>query len=233
MKKLIIFFILIPTLVFSGETYPNMDDFMVGVRDELGVYSSTLLSDTVLVKTCSSALVWTSVDAGGVEAQFKFDTVDEQIFYVVADSIVEIVAATLVRDNATYDLKAFHPQYFEQKFNQEEIVEEDTESGPSQGYHLWADTLQLFPTPRTIDSIYLKCFVEHKAILDTTGFAAVTIDLRPAFTLVALAWACYLTLDQLDEFEKANVYLARYDMMKKSARERYFKHLDILRIETE
>lgn len=241
MKKLVLLlllFLLLPKDISAGATYSTIKDFMVGVRDELKNYSTVLLSDTVLVKTVSRALVWTSVDAGGVEVQYKFDTEAGTAFYTLPDSIVEIVHATLIRGTRTKNIKAWHPQFFEDKFpNVSELKPSagDGNGGYPQAYNVWANTLQLFPIPVEVDSIYLKCFVEHEECRDTVlasyGADTMLIQMLPAFQEVAMAYACYLTLGNIGEHEEAAIFLARYDFLRKSARVRYFRHLDVLRTE--
>ncbi len=234
MKRILcIIILLIPSYAFSGATYTNIDNFMMGVRGETRIYSNNLLHDTLLVQLVSRALVWTSIDAGGVETQYKFNTDTNTAFYALPDSIVQIVHATLIRKTETKDLKAWYPEFFEERYNISGLDDAagDPDAGFPEAYNYWADTIQLMPIPKTIDSIYLKCFVEHEELVDTVGSDTMAIQMLPAFQEVAMAYACHLVWRSLDEFEKAAFYKTVYDDLKKNARAKYFRRLDVLRLQ--
>ena len=92
------------------------------------------------------------------------------------------------------------------------------------GFSYFDDTLQLFPVPVKVDTIWFYAFVEHEIL----SADADTIRMRPAFTDVAVYYCCMLVLESLSMYDEAAYYEAKYERYGLKTRQKYLKRLDIL-----
>ena len=197
------------------------------VRTETGFHSTTYLPDTTLVDFCQRALVYTSTDIGGIEMQWKFNTAARTAFYAIPDTIVEILHATLISEQRTYTLKAWHPELFSDMWDRLDGEEfppfgEESDETPV-AYNYWADSIQLIPIPQKVDSIYLKCYVEYPSH-DTA--AGDSLHLIGSYSEAAIAYAIHLTYKRARLFDEATLYLNRYKELKAELRSRYRRKLN-------
>lgn len=201
MKRLLFCVVLLVAFnsVRADPVYNTLDSFMLGVRYQVKINSTVTLPDSILLKYSTRAILHTSTVVGGIEAQFKIDLVAAQAFYLLPDTIVEILSVTLISGVRTKNLYPYEPALI----RSEEFIEltsgDDTKP---QVYNVWADTIQLIPIPIATDSIYLKCYVEHPAL--TAG--ANSIVLKADYIEAALFYTCYLVLAHLNMQEEALVY---------------------------
>ena len=231
MKKLLfLVLLLVPISLSAGEVFTTNASAKSMVRYYSGVGSTELLPDSVLRLFVSTAIVNTSVEAGGVEQLVRISTVADQEMYELPDSIVAVLFTTLITsEGGTYVIRAGYPQYYD-RFNLPRLGSADDDLSLDDGsvpneYNYWADTLQLLPAPiHDDDTLYLKCFVEHKA--DTT--AAGTIDFtHPDFTTAAIFLATHYALLSVDEFERATAYLNLYTTKKQELKATYQRRMDV------
>jgi len=226
MKKILILIMLwlICLPVFGASALENFDAFCDRARQLTNVTSTELIADTVVYRLCSDAIVYTSADIGGLETQYKINTVADQAFYSIADSIVSINRVTvLTADGETKSLRLWYPQYFDY-WDMPTMAQGDEADVPI-AYDFWADTLQVMPIPQRVDSIYLKAYVEHRTL--STDDDSDDIAIRPAFAKAALDLACSDICMKVGLFEKADKFLARYEIKKKALLERYFREMEI------
>lgn len=202
-------------------------EMKVQVRTETGFHSTTYLPDTTLVDFCQRALVYTSTDIGGIEMQWKFNTVARTAFYAIPDTIVEILHASLISEQITFTLKAWYPEFFSDLNEYLDGTEftpfgEDKDEVPA-AYNYWADSIQLIPIPQKVDSVYLKCYVEYPSH-DTA--AGDSLHLIGSYSEAAIAYAIYLTYKRARLFDEAAAYLNRYKELKIELRTRYRRKLN-------
>ncbi len=211
----------------AGIVVDSIGSMKAEIRYMTHITSTSLLPDSTLHSFCDRALLWTSVDVGGVELQYKFTLTAEQAFYAIPDSITEVLFATYISGNVTKSIKAWYPQFFEDQFTLSEIdVTASSEDDIPVAYNYWADTIQLIPAPQKADSVYLKCFVEHSDLADTGS-----ILLKPAYTEAAVLYACHLAFISVAQFEEAALFLTLYEKKKASLRERYTRKFDLFKNE--
>ena len=227
-------YLLVMILLFSvahaGELVSTNGEFKTFVRNWTGVESTELLPDSTLRRLSSLAIVNTSTEVGGVEAQFRILTVAEQKFYALPDSVVAVLATSLITtEGGTYVVRAGYPQYFD-RFSlprigvADDAINLDDNAIPIE-YHYWADSLQLLPAPiRDSDTLVLKCFIEHKA--DTTN--AGTLDFTYSdYTTAAMFLACGYALMSIDEYDRADRFFALFEKKKASLVQQYQRRLDV------
>ena len=225
MKKLLIIFVFIVMVgpVFASTDIDTLGDFMQEVRWELRYRSNDALPDSALIGLSKRAIVWTSIDIGGVEATYLVVTDTLQRFYIMPDSITEILFATVLNENATYSIKSFVPAYFEDIY-QMKVLEGEGDDQTPKAYNYWADTVQLLPTPNGVDSIYFKCYIEHPLVDSKDD----SIQLRPGFIEAAIAYTCHLVYKRWRQFDIAALYLGDYDALRAKLIEKYKKPFEYL-----
>lgn len=240
---LIPFFIVAVMAVPSWAASPiaTQAAFANAVRNEVNISSTDLLPDTTLNEICERAVVWVSVDIGGVEAQYRIVTVSKQAFYVVADSITAILHATMLsNDGGTRTIKAWYPQFYQEitgvpgsegyvappiALSSINPVEDEVPLA----YHYWADTLQMMPIPTDAgDTIIIKCFVEHP-ILDTTAATDDVVFTHSAYTEAAIDYTCYKILRMFGRLEEAAFYRADYDRQRQVLIQKYTRGFNVVR----
>ena len=217
---------LLTASVYGGATFDNLGEFKVGVRSQVREGGTTIISDSVLEEFCSRAIVWTSTDIGGVEATYLVETVTGQSFYALPDSIVQIFQATLISNGHTFSIKAMPPEVTEDLFSSTMGDSSDVHGGPK-AYSWWADTLQLIPAGvDASDSIYLKCFIEHRELAGKDDTA--DIHLAASYQEAALWYASFLIEDRLNDREKAQWYMTLYDWAVAKLRAAHARKIDPL-----
>ena len=70
----------------AGTDIDSLQNFMEVVRFETNQAHNPLLTDAVLQSISHRAILYTSVDVGGVEFTFKIDTDTGQAFYAIPDT---------------------------------------------------------------------------------------------------------------------------------------------------
>lgn len=197
-------------VLWSSVSAATLSSFKSDLRYQTKLRSTSVLNDTALTSFCNRAIVFTSTDVGGVEYQWRVILTSGTKFYRIPDSVIQIFGASIVSNGITKSIKAYPPEFAEEDFKAGATLGA-VQPGPNtdatpRAYQYWADTLQSIPVPIKTDSLYLKGFVRHPQItLDTA-----TIKLKPQYQEAAMAYACYLTWRSLDEYEKADAWLASY-----------------------
>lgn len=212
---------------FAGIVIDTVGGLNEQVRQEVSIEDLSMLPESTLTLFSKRAILWTSVDVGGVELQHHFTLVAGQAFYAIPDSITEVLHASYLSGNITKSIKAWYPQFAEDAFDVTGISTDATDEDQIPVvYNYWADTIQLIPAPQQGDSVYLKCFVEHPdaAVGDS-------ICLKPAYTEAAIDYACYLALRSVKMYEDAAIFKAAYDEKKAALRERYTRKFDLFKNE--
>lgn len=214
MKKLtLVILLLVSTLSqptnAATSVYTTLGSMMSGVRNKIAEYSKAL-PDSVVKQACRDGLLAVSTEAGGLYAHYRIVTDTNVSFYAIPDTIVEVAKVTLINGKIVRSIRPIDPDYYEytgeqlptqlgQSFNSDE-------SDVPFGYDVWADTIQFSPAPVKIDTVYLKCLVEHPRI-DSTG----TILLKPSFTEAALWYACQIACEYLQDYEKSAYFEQKYE----------------------
>lgn len=222
---LLVVILFLPSLAYGDAVFATFKVFKEGIKQQLRIHSTNMVPDSELTDWANLALVWTSVDIGGVESRVKIKTIIGNAFYILPDTLVEILFASILADSITMPLKAIYPQ-----FSQELGIVPDLARGTTEkyavpvGFSYWGDSLQLFPIPQKIDTLWFYCYVEHPA-LSADGDA---IRLKPAFTQAAIWYACESIFSSLGMSGEAIVYEKKYDKAKIALRERYRRKFDIL-----
>ncbi len=218
MKRLPILGLALVGLLLAGtahtsSVFTSLVTFGHEVRQMTSVSSTSLLPDSTLIDITNTALVWTSIDVGGVELQHTITTVDGTRFYAIPDTVTEVLfASVLAGDGSTRSIRAWYPQFFDALELPSLNAGED--QAPS-AYNYWADTIQLMPTPVQIDEIVLKCYVEHPE-LDSSG----TISFGPGYTEAALFYASYRVSFGLERYDAAAFFLNGYTERKTALKEK-------------
>jgi len=206
MKKLLFYIVLLLVLsssVKADPVYGTLAEFMVGVRYQTKITSTVALPDSILIEYSARAILHTSTVVGGIEATFKINLVDEEPFYLLPDTIVEVLSVTLISGVRTKSLFPYEPASTGNMADSIEFIELTTgDDTKPRAYNIWNDSIQLIPIPTGTDSIYLKCYVEHPVL--TAG--ANSIVLRADYIEAALFYASYLVLVHLGMQEEALVY---------------------------
>lgn len=229
MKKLLIIMIfLMAGHCFSKIHITTVTMFWRDVRYELNINANAMLPDTVLAALSSRAIVWTSSDIGGVQMGFWLATVAEQALYAIPDSVTEIIATTVIKDNLTRDIRGGYPPLFEATYKDMEGFEAAGPDAVPIAYSLWDDSVQLFPVPvQNDDSIYFKFHIEHPVC--TVG--ATTILLKSAYVEAAIDYTCHLVYKRLQMYDIATYYQGEYGKKKQDLRQRYAPKIDLLKRE--
>lgn len=217
-KYCLLFVFLFVITTNAGVVFVDIEAFQDGIRNQLKITSTTMLPESIVIEISKRALLWTSTDIGGYEQLIRFATVADKPFYPVPDSITEILFATLISTNnkITKSIKAWHPEYFEDAFDLQELTGEGDDQTPK-AYNYFSDTIQIIPTPSKADSIFLKCYMEHPMPVTADS----TIHLRPAFAEAALMYACSEVQAYLGRYNESDFYMARYDKLKGDLMRKY------------
>lgn len=230
MKKLLLI-LLLPVMVSAqdGIVFETVEDFMNGVRNQTN-NTSNQVSDADLVELCARAILYTAETVGGVESQKMVNTVADEPFIALPAGIVQILHATLIRDDKTVTIKAWYPE-----FNEERGIPVGFEDGSGDTedefplvYNYWADTIQLSPTPSVDDdSLYLKCYIRHDtiAIADT---ATQAVELISGFAEAALFYACAIRELKADNFQVSQIYFALFEKQKAELIASYRRKFNVL-----
>ena len=222
---LLIVILFLPSLVSAASVMDSLLDFKINVRQQLRIHSTATLPDSEITDWSNLAILWTSVDIGGVESRIRILTVVGQPFYELPDTLVEILSQTNISLEVTKSLRAIPPQFAEEMGISTELVTgESNKHATPIGFSYWNDTLQVFPIPIKVDTLYFYCYVEHKFLYHDT----VDIQMRPAFVQAALWYACQSIFESMGMVAEAAIYEKKYDKAKIALRERYRNKFDIL-----
>ncbi len=222
---LILVFMMFPGLCLADASMDSLLAFKENVRQSKRMESTEALPDSAFTDFANRALLRTSVDWGGVESRIRIQTVANQGHYQLPDTLVEILAQSTVSIKLTHQLKQTLPQHFQDLGISTEIPSSSTDpEAIAIGFSYWNDTLQLFPIPVKVDTLWFYAFVEHPAI----SVDSATIQMRPAFTDVAVYYCCMLILESFGMYEEAAIYEAKYEKYGLRTRQKYLKRLDIL-----
>ena len=210
-----------------GQVHSTRADFEDAARQQYGAETTKLVPDSSLGEFAQEAIIWTSVDAGGVEAQYKIITVTGQGFYAIADSIVAILETSYLQEDGQTRSLPHRPPQLHEELGGATAVEGGGEDDVPGAWSYWADTLQLMPVPQSdADTIVLKCWVEHRALPDDS----MTIQMQSAFVDVAKWNLCMRMALSLDpELPAVGVYKALYDEARKSLLKRFARRYDIVK----
>ena len=226
-KKILLILLLLPSIVFGAEgvVWEHVEDFMNGVRTQVHSTATTQVSNADLHTICMRALIFTSIDIGGVEAYYMINTDTGQAFYEINTSIVEVLHASLIDENQTFTIKAWYPEFYD-KYGGAEMLDESAGDHPLV-YNYWDDTLQLIPIPTGYDSLYLKCYIKHSAGAATDS-ATTDVELETGFAEAALFYACAIRQMKIRKFDEAKFYMELYGMLKVSLKEAYRRKWNII-----
>ena len=229
MKKLLILLavVLLPCASYGEAAITTFGQFNFMVRQMTKIKSTQTLPESTLVDISQQSILWTSVDAGGVEQELAIPTIVDSQFYDLPDTLVEVLFAsiTLTKAKKVVSIKAWYPQFFDETGLSAgyEGLETNDDEVPF-GYNYWANRLQLLPVPIQIDTVRLKCYVEHRLLTDDTMTLSFTY---PVFVDVALFQACYRAFLVIQEYNKAATYLGIYERQKQMARAKYARKWDL------
>ncbi len=223
--RLILIFLMFPALGYAGASMDTLLAFKENVRQSKRLESVVALPDSALTDFANRALLRTSVDWGGVESRIRVVTVRNQRFYALPDTLVEVLTQSTISNHITHQLKQVMGQYFEDLGITTSFppTTTDPEAVPL-GFSYFDDTLQLFPVPAKVDTLWFYAFMEHEVL----SADADTIRMRPAFTDVAVYKCCQFILESFDMKEDAAYYEALYEKYGQKTRKKYLKRLDIL-----
>ncbi len=217
--------LMLPAISYAGASIDTLLAFKENVRQSSGIESTVILPDSALDDFVNRALLRTSVDWGGVETRIRILTVANQGHYELPDTLVEILAQSTISIKLTHQLKQTLPQHLEDLGIATELPSASSDpEAIAIGFSYFNDTLQLFPIPVKVDTLWFYAFVEHEVL----AAAADTIRMRPGFTDVAVYYCCALILESLGLYEKAAYYEAKYEKYGFKTRQKYLKKLDIL-----
>lgn len=232
MKRFILF-CLISVISLCGAVegaapYRTIQSFSQAVRQKTRLFSTNLLPDTTLYRVCRDAIITTSIEVGGIEVQHRFNTAANDPWYSIPDSVVNVLFASVHGSGgAVYPLKAWYPQFMD-VFNLEELTDAGENQTPV-AYNFWAGNVELIPTPKRIDTIYLKCFVEHPYIDPTdTSTTNDTIRLKSGYTLAALELACANACVNVQLWDEATKFMELYARRKNELVSVYTRRFDVL-----
>lgn len=222
---LILLFLILPVFAFGDTKIDSLGEFKQMVRQSQRLESTVDLPDTVFTDFVNRSLLRTSVDWGGVETRIRILTVKNQGHYQLPDTLVEILAQSTVSIKLTHQLKQVLPQHLEDLGIATDIPSASTDpEAIAMGFSYWNDTLQLFPIPVKVDTLWFYAFVEAEVL----SASADTIPMRSAFIEVAVYYCCMLISDSFKKYQDAAYYEAKYEKYGLRTRQRYLKKLDIL-----
>lgn len=220
----ILFLVLIASPVGATSDVDTVSNLMQEVRWIVHCSNDDMLPDSVLIGFAQRALVWTSADIGGIEAIFLIETVAGTEFYAFPDTVTEILYGTFIDSNRTHSIKSFTPSFYEDAYDRQTTLDTGTGDQQPRAYNLWADSIQLMPSPIKVDSLWFKCFVEHPAC----SLATAPIILRSPYVEAAIEYTCMLVYKRWQEFDKAAYFQASYNAMKVNLVERYRKRMELM-----
>ena len=225
-RRCILFFVILFSfnVCNAGSVYSNLDEFVDGVRNTLKISStSSIISEAALYQFCKEAILWTSVDIGGYEVTYRFITAADQSWYAIPDTVTEVLFATLqtVDGKLTKDLRAFHTEYVEEKFNLNTLYTDDGEAPDNdatpKAYNVWADSIQLIPTPVKADSVILKCYMEHPM----PNISDSLIHLKSAYVEAAMQFACGKVKEHVGLDAEGAKYFQKFGSIKADLLRKY------------
>lgn len=229
MKKFLIFLALtlISGSLVAGHIVRNRDQFQDYVRQITGLEGTPLMPDSTLNAIIQHAVLRTSVEAGGVETQYRLVMASGTAWYNLPDSVTEILFATLLtEDGRTFSVKAFFPQWFGDTESPPKLSDDATPDEYPFGYNYWADTLQVFPIPNRADTLIVKCYVEHPTFQGTDSTND-TLQFKPVYTDAAIELAASMALEAVESFDKADRRFAKWEKMRDALRAIYRRKFDI------
>lgn len=190
--------------------------------------SSAALPDSLFNDFVNRALVWTSIDCGGVQSRVRVITTANQAFYALPDTVVEVLAQFIKTGDVSKSIKAIYPQFAEEMGFPTSLTDFSTdEDVVPTGWSFWDDTLTLWAVPEKVDTIWFYCHVEHPAL----SADSMAIRLKPAYTEAALYYCCQLIMESMEEWEDAKNFAIRYETTRNKLRERYQLKFDFLKRE--
>ena len=220
----ILFLVLMVSPVSAESGIDTVSNFMQNVRWVVHCDNDNMLPDSVLLGFSARALHWVSTDIGGIEAIFLIESVVGTEFYAFPDTVTEILYGTFIDSNRTHSIKQFTPAFYEDAFNRQTTLDTGVGDQYPRAYNLWADSLQLIPSPIKVDSFYFKCFIEHPLVDAATD----TIRLRSPYVEAAIEYCCFLVYQRWQDFAGAAVHLGNYEALRVKLLERYRKRMELL-----
>ena len=220
----ILFLVLMVSPVSAESGIDTVSNFMQNVRWVVHCDNDNMLPDSVLLGFSARALHWVSTDIGGIEAIFLIESVVGTEFYAFPDTVTEILYGTFIDSNRTRSIKSFTPSFYEDAYDRQTTLDTGRGDQTPRAYNLWADSLQLIPSPIKVDSFYFKCFIEHPLVDAATD----TIRLRSPYVEAAIEYCCMLVYKRWEQFDKVAYYQASYDAMKVKLVARYRKRMEML-----
>lgn len=222
---LVLFILYFSTVSNAGVIHGTYGDIKTAVRNQIKLASTNALATASLEQFISESVMWVSVDIGGVERMIKIKTVAGQAFYAVSDSVVSIIYASVI-DSATQtitkDIRAWHPEFVEYTFNLDQLEGTDKDQTPK-AYNLWGDTIQFIPVPVKVDTVYLKCTIEH-ALVDTD---ADSLQFSAPYVEAVVVYTCYKSMMYLGMYEDAAVYKQVYEGIKQNLLGRFTPRINM------
>lgn len=209
-------------IVDAAPVIRTVAQFNTRLRERVRVQSTVMISDSTVTWASREAVLYTSVTIGGCESNLRIVTAANDPYYPLPDTLVRILYASIQgASGSTFPLKAWFPQYYD-IFDLDQLGDASENAVPN-AFMYWKDTLQLMPRPTKIDTLLLRCFVEHPAIPNTTD----SIRLRPAYTEAALEWASFLVFRELGLWEEATACLGTFKQMKADLEAAYSRKFDL------
>jgi hypothetical protein len=226
-RILLLLALLIGANIYAGDAVVTFKQFKKEVRYLSRIHSTVTLPDSVLQSACKQSVVSTSVECGGVESNYRLTTTANIHFYALPDTITQVLYGTLLTSKGfSFPLKAWYPQFsdLKDKVGRLESPTAD-ESSPSM-FNYWANTLQLIPPPIRTDTVYLKCFVEHRTPDTTTALDTLKFK-SEVYVNAALLKATAKVLHEVGEDERAVVFETLYEKQAALCRTVYARGFDL------
>lgn len=224
-RFVLILVFMLPTFAFADTKIDSLGEFKQQVRQSKRLESTVSLPDTAFTDFVNRSLLRTSIDWGGVESRIRIQTVANQGHYQLPDTLVEILAQSTISIKLTHQLKQTLPQHLEDLGITTGLTPASTDpEAIALGFSYWNDTLQLFPIPVKVDTLWFYAFVEAEVL----SAALDTIPMRSGFIEVAVYYCCMLILESFSMYEEAAYYEAKYEKYGLRTRQKYLKRLDIL-----
>lgn len=220
-------------ILCGGATYAaspvsTLATMKAAVRQMSQMEDVVLHPDSTLGLLCNLALLQTSIEAGGVEEQFRILTVTKQSHYLMPDTVVSIEYAEFLSDDdgEILSIRQWPPQFVQDGLKLTTLgpADEENDAVPA-GLNYWADTLQMMPSPiRDDDTLLIKCFVEHPYL----SADSMALRLNPAYHDAALKLTCSKLSASVRDIAMADWWEAKYDKAKAALLQRFARPIEAL-----
>lgn len=212
----ILLIMLLAAATWADGILSDVGDLQWATRTTSGLYSTTSLPDSVNRDISYRALRFTSENIGGVWMRHQVISANGQRFYAIPDTIVNVVFGMLPIGNKVKFLPVFDPRM---QLVQEELAGEGEYAKPNYVLY-WNDTIQIIPTPISVDTLSLWCFVKHP-VCDTCTNDTLDIEFSSGYIEAAVEYAAHLAHLSLKNHNAAMFHLELYKQKAAAAAAAY------------